>query len=123
MYVEVESNPNCEGSVFLRFREQGPARPVAQVRLYDRVSTGEWCWVTGWQGDPANALCPAWALPVEDSGSGVAYLVRGGEWGLRLRPVKAEEPWTLDSPRQWGEAYLLLTDLRDIRFADTPETA
>jgi hypothetical protein len=123
MYVEVDSSPNCDTSVFLRFREQGPSRAVSEVRLYERVSTGEWCAVTGLQGDGPDALCPARAQPVEDSGAGMVYLVWGGLWGIRLKPVSLEEPWNLDSPRQWGEPYLLLADLRDIRFADEKPTS
>ena len=118
MYVEVESNPNCGDSVFLRFRELGPARPVGQVRTYDRVSTGEWCWVTGWQDDALAPCCLAVAQPVEDSGVGVVYLVSGGNWGLRLKPLESSEAWNLENPRQCGEAYLLLADPRDIKFED-----
>jgi hypothetical protein len=121
MYVEVEPNPNCEHSVFVRFRELGPTRPVSQVRVYDRVSTGEWCRVTGWQEDRAEPLCAAMAQPVEDSGAGAVYLVSGGNWGIRLKPLEVDEDWSLDSPRQWGEAYLLLADRRDVRFADDSE--
>ena len=36
MIVEVESNKNCADGVFARFKEAGPARPVIQVRLYER---------------------------------------------------------------------------------------
>ena len=118
MYVEVESNPNCGDSVFLRFRELGPARPVGQVRVYDRVSTGEWCWVTGWQDNPLAPCRLAVAQPVEDSGAGVGYLVSGGNWGLRLKLLESSEAWNLENPRQWGEAYLLLADPRDIKFED-----
>ena len=118
MYVEVESNPNCGNSVFLRFRELGPARPVGQVRVYEHVSTGEWCWVTGWQDDASAPRCPAVAQPVEDSGAGVVYLVSGGNWGIRMKPLEPDETWSLESPRQWGEAYLLLADRRDVRFSD-----
>jgi hypothetical protein len=118
VYVEVESNPNCEGSVFLRFREQGGARAVLQVRIYDRVSTGEWCSVTGMHGDGPEELCQARAQQVEDSGAGLVYLVWGGRWGLRLQPVASTEEWRLDNAGQWGEPYLLLADLRDIRFAE-----
>ena len=121
MYVEVDPNPNCENSVFVRFRELGPARPVSQVRVYDRVSSGEWCRVTGWRGDPAVPVCQAMAQPVEDSGAGVVYLVSGGNWGLRLKPLEVDEEWSLASARQWGEAYLLLADQRDVRFADDSE--
>ncbi|HEV8243298.1 MAG TPA: hypothetical protein VGQ07_04850 [Nitrospirales bacterium] len=118
MYVEVDSNPNCEHSIFIRFRELGQARPVVQVRVSDRVSMGEWCQVTGWQEDPSAPRCLALARPVEDSGAGVAYLVTGGNWGLRLKPLDLDEGWSLESSRQWGEAYLLLADQRDVRFAD-----
>ena len=118
MYIEVESNPNCGTAVFLRFHELGPARPVAQVRVYDRVSTGEWYLVTGWQDDASAPLCQAMAQPVEDSGAGVVYLVSGGNGGIRLKPLEPDEAWSLENQRQWGEAYLLLADRRDVRFAD-----
>jgi len=118
MYVEVDANPNCEHSVFIRFRELGPGRPVSQVRVYDRISTGEWCRVTGWRDDPSAPVCPAMARPVEDSGAGTVYLVSGGNGGIRLKPLEPDEEWSLDSAWQWGEAYLLLTDQRDVRFAD-----
>jgi hypothetical protein len=118
MYVEVESNLNCEGSVFVRFREQGQLRSVRQVRTYDRISTGEWCAITGLQGEMPEGLCPASAQPVEDSGAGTVYLVWGGIWGVRLKPATEESPWDLNDSRQWGEPYLLLADARDIGFAD-----
>jgi hypothetical protein len=121
MYVEVDANPNCENSVFARFRELGPGRPVSQVRVYDRVSTGEWCAVTGWREDPLAPVCPAMAQPVEDSGAGIVFLVSGGNWGIRLKPLEAAEDWSLESARQWGEAYLLLADQRDVRFVDDVE--
>jgi len=121
MYVEVDANPNCDRSVFIRFRELGQPRTVLQVKVYDRISTGEWCHVTGWQDDPVKPACPVVARPVEDSGAGVAYLVSGGNWGIRLKPIQADEEWRLDSRQQWGEAYLLLTDQRDVRFADNGE--
>ena len=121
MYVEVDANPNCEHSVFIRFRELGPGRAVSQVRVYDRVSTGAWCRVTGWRDDTTAPACPAMAQPVEDSGAGVVYLVSGGNGGIRLKPIEVDEEWSLGSARQWGEAYLLLADQRDIRFTDDPE--
>lgn len=117
--VEVESSDNCEASVFARFKEVGPARPVLQVRLYERNPTGEWYWVTGWGDDPQTPACSAYAQLVEDSGSGLTYLVYGGIYGLRFKPINIEEPWNLESPLQWGEAYLSLASDRDLRFADS----
>ena len=42
----------------------------------------------------------------------------GGLYGLRFKPINIEEAWNLESPRQWGEAYLSLASDRDIRYAD-----
>jgi hypothetical protein len=118
MFIEVDSNPNCEQSLFARFKEQGPARPVSQIRVYERSAGGEWCWVTGWTDDPVQPRCSAYAQPVEDSGAGSAVLVFGGIWGIRLKPVRLDEPWDLTSADQWGEPYLALASISDIRFTD-----
>lgn len=120
MVVEVESNENSEVGVFVRFKEVGAARPVSQVRIYDRTSQGEWCWVCGWTDNPAHPRCPALAQRVEDSGAGLAYLVFGGLYGIRLKPVTVEEEWDLSGTRQWGEPYLLLADAADLRYEDVP---
>ena len=116
MIVEVENSENCEASVFARFKEVGPARPVVQVRLYDRNPTGDWYWVTGWSDNAETPVCPAYAQLVEDSGSGLAHLVYGGIYGLRFKPVAVEEPWSLTNSNQWGETYLSLSSERDLRF-------
>jgi hypothetical protein len=119
MFVEVESNPNCEQSVCARFKDVGGRRAVAQVWSDDRKPDGEWCWVTGWTDDSQDPCCPASAYTVEDSGSGLAHLIVGGLWGIRLKPVSLAEAWDIDSPNQWGQPYLLLANLRDIRYADS----
>lgn len=118
MIVEVEANENCDTSFFARFKEVGPARPVSQVRLYERNPAGEWYWVTGWSDNDLLPACPAYAQLVEDSGSGLAHLVFGGIYGLRFRPISHDEPWGLGNPHQWGEAYLSLSEARDLRYAD-----
>jgi len=116
--VEVDSNDNCEASVFARFKEAGPAKPVVQVRLYERNPTGEWYWVTGWSDQADTQACPAYAQLVEDSGAGFAQLVYGGIYGLRLKPIGSDEPWSLTSPSQWGETYLSLSSERDLKYAE-----
>ncbi len=118
MIVEVESNENCQNGVFARFKEMGVPRPVAKVRTYERRAEGEWCWVTGWSDDPEHPCCPAYAQRVEDSGAGSALIVYGGIFGVRLRPVDDDEPWSLAGQNQWGEAYLSLADERDMIYAD-----
>lgn len=123
MIVEVEANSNCESGFFGRFKDLGPARPVAHIRLYDRQSAGEWCAVTGWSDDAAEPCCPAVARPVEDSGAGITYLVSGGIFGLRFRPLDLEEAWSVESPNQWGEPYLAVADARDLRFEESSKSA
>jgi hypothetical protein len=118
MILEVESNENCDVSFFARFKEAGAARPLSQVRLYDHHPAGAWYWVTGWSDREDCPTCPAYAQMVEDSGSGLTYLVFGGLYGLRFKPADLDEPWNLQSPHQWGEAYLSLADARDLRYAD-----
>lgn len=118
MVVEVESNPNCESSLYARFKESGPARRVVKVWTFERRSEGEWCWVTGWTDSPDNPRCAAHAQLVEDSGAGLTYVVFGGLWGIRLKPVALDEDWNLESRHQWGEPYLALADQRDIRYAE-----
>ncbi len=118
MVVEVESNPNCESSLYARFKDSGPVRRVEQVRTFERRAEGEWCWVTGWTDDPENPRCAAHGQLVEDSGAGLTYVVFGGLWGIRLKPVGLDEDWNLESRNQWGEPYLALADQRDIRYAE-----
>ncbi len=117
MIVEVDSNENCEASVFARFKDAGQPRQVHQVRLYDRNPAGAWYWVTGWSDHAETPVCPAYAQLVEDSGSGLAYLVYGGIYGLRFKPVAVEEPWSLESAHQWGETHLSLSSEQDLRYA------
>ncbi len=118
MIIEVESNPNCEGSVFCRFKEAGPARQVLKVLTYERRSEGEWCWVTGWRDHAQDPCCPAYAQCVEDSGAGLTYVVFGGIYGVRLKPVTSDAEWGLQQPDQWGEPYLSLADPEALVFAE-----
>ena len=118
MFVEVESNPNCERGLFARFKETSPARRVARVRTFERKSEGEWCWVTGWTDSPDDPRCPAYAQLVEDSGAGLTFIVFGGIWGIRLKPTALEEDWSLESRHQWGEPYLAFAEQKDIQFVE-----
>ena len=119
MLVDVEGNPNCESSVFLRFKQVAPAQPVSHVKIYDRDFRGEWCAVTGWCDDSDQPACSAYAQKVEDSGAGVTLLVFGGNYGVRLKPENCQDKWDLEHPEQWGEAYLSLSDERDLRYTQS----
>ena len=142
--IEIPSNPNCEAVEMRVFHALEPPRQLLQIRLEREPGNPQWCEIVGWT--LANTPAPAWAQKVDDSGEGVAYLVRGGDAGLRLRPSpgtpdallrKAKhrgwatgvpravgerpaaghpQPWSLEDPTQRGEPFLLIADSGDLRF-------
>ena len=118
MFLEIEGSENFEGSLFLRFKDIGLAKTLLQVKIYDRSSRGEWCDVVGWTDNEAQPQCPAFAQLVEDSGAGFAHLIFGGNCGIRMKLAAVDEPWSLESPNQWGESHLLLADSNDLVFLD-----
>ena len=111
---EIEENRNCRPSDMMRFREVGPPRKVLQVRLYQDDPNGKLFWVTGWTDREAAPTTAAFVQPVEDSGSGMVYLLYGGNCGVRFKPADREAPWDLNDPSQWGEPFLLLGDSQDL---------
>jgi hypothetical protein len=111
MIVTVEDNPNCAGCGVMRFEVLSLPRRVRSVVYH--AAEGVRCEVVGWGPDGTG---PALAQKVADSGDGVAWLVRGGEWGLRLRPQTEAGEWALEADGQWGEPYLLVADSRDMTF-------
>ena len=104
--LEIPSNTNCAAVDLRVFHDLSQPQPVRRVRL------AQWCDVTGWTA--AGAPCPAVAQKVDDSGEGVAWLIRGGDAGLRLQPSGRDAAWRLDDPQQWGEPFLILPALDDV---------
>jgi hypothetical protein len=116
MYLMIEDNPNCEGDE-RRFAASGSSREVAEVLLDRPDGTTGWCEVVAI--DKSHTFFPATARPVEDSAAGVACLVTGGAWGLRLRPAGATGLWAVDDPTQWGAPFLVMDDSADVvRFKE-----
>jgi len=111
--LEVAPNPNCD-PIERVFHDLAPARRISRVRLARGADEARWCAVTGWTA--SGVPCPAVMQKVDDSGEGVAFLIYGGEAGLRLKPAGLSAPWGLDDAEQWGEPFLLVADLRDVRL-------
>ena len=114
--IDIPANPNCDTvdmRLFQEHRAQLP-RPVTQVRLERTAGTADWYDIVGWTAQ--GVACDALAQWVDDSGDGVALLVYGGDAGLRLRPAGATTSWRLGHPQQWGEAFLIMGDARDVRL-------
>jgi len=111
--IEIPDNSNCAAVDLRVFHDLEPAQPVSQVRLVHDGTPPQWYDVTGWTASAQP--CPAWLQKVDDSGDGVAFLLYGGEAGLRFRPSGDQEPWRSESPQQWGEPFLIVADQADIR--------
>jgi hypothetical protein len=98
--VFVEPNPNCAEGSERRWKAESEPRPVTALRYWDGPGEPVLCDVAGWSSEGGGSPCPARAVLVEDSGSGAAFLVWGGDWGLRLTPRGGGDPF--------GEPYLLV---------------
>ena len=115
MQIEVADNPNCRGSEQFMFRELGTPRPVRGIRVNEGGSETD-CDVVG--VDAHGRFVQASAVKIADSGNGTAYLIRGGDWGLRLRlAVHAAEAWDLAGKHQWGEPFKIYGEAKDILYA------
>ena len=115
IFVDVEAGDNCPYSLQSFFSGLDEPQQVSQVRLYLKPGAGELYDVTGWTED---GPCPAMGAKVEDSGQGYAYLIYGGDGGLRYSPAGSSAPWSPEASDQWGDSHLLLSDESDIVWAE-----
>ncbi len=117
MQIQVESNPNCEGSEQFVFRELEAPRWVRGIKVSERGKEIE-CGVVG--VEEGGRFIDAQAVKITDSGAGFAYLISGGRWGIRLRPsAHAAEPWDLENKHQWGEPFKIYGNSKDIIYSET----
>ncbi len=114
IYIEVEDNPNCGYMPMQVYEPQAESRPITRVRIEEPDYPHGVYEVTGWSSAEDGSAVEASYAPVSDSGQATAHLVYGGDWGVRLKPVGLDEDWDTDSPRQYGEPYLILLDAEAI---------
>jgi hypothetical protein len=115
LVIDIPPNSNCEEVSLRVFHDLTPPQRVSGVRLARQAGEVRWHDVTGWT--TAGMPCPAMMQKVDDSGEGVAFLIYGGDAGLRLQPAGRTTPWRLEEPGQWGAPFLLLPGPDDLRFA------
>ncbi len=112
--LEVEDNDNCPGLPLMTYQLLGRSVRVAQVNIAGPRWPEQLHWVTGWQSEGGGSPCPAYYARISDSGAGSAFLLYGGDWGLRFKRGSESGPWDVDSPEQWGEPWLVLAEESDI---------
>lgn len=117
MRIDIEDNRNTPGGCdqFV-FNEIGAPRPLKAIKAEDcgRDVIYEIIGV-----EPGGLFVPARAVKINDSSDGVAYLITGGAWGLRLRSSqRSADPWDLEDARQWGEPFKVYGSESDLIYAD-----
>ncbi len=113
-HIEIKANPNCEESQEFVFNELGTREPIRGILVGDEGKETE-CDVIG--VGPGGVWIQATAAKVADSSDGIAYMICGGEWGIRLRPEKFRaQPWDLANKNQWGEPYKIYGKKEDILY-------
>ena len=119
MHIEIKPNPNCAESQEFIFNELGSAAAIRGILVGDEGKETE-CDVAGVEAD--GRWISATATKIADSSDGIAYMIRGGAWGIRLRPEKfRHEGWDLASKHQWGEPYKIYGKKEDILYGAMPE--
>jgi len=117
MDILIEENPNCPATDHVVFNELESSRKIKGI-IAGGPEGDITCDVTGVDSD--GRFIPAHARKINDSGEGVAYLIYGGAWGIRIRPAAhAQEPWNLNNTHQWGEPYKVYGSANDILFASS----
>src|SRR5687768_10600836 len=120
-HVEVEPNDNCPMAANLAFKNLSEPFAVSRVRIFDGEPGGRVYAVTGWSSEGDGTAVPAAAVQVEDSGAGGAFLLYGGDWGVRMRPLESDaDGWSLEADDQWGETHLVLADRDDLIREPSP---
>src|SRR5258708_6010849 len=92
-HIEVEANESCPTTANMVFKTLTERFPVARVRIFDGAPEGPMLHVTGWSSAGGGTPAPAYAAQVEDSGAGAAFVVYGGDWGIRLGPESSSSDW------------------------------
>ena len=106
MYLIIEENPNCLPDERV-FPNHGEKRAVKRLHLSPPGSDAAvWCDVAA--VNAPGTFQQAFAQRVDDSSDGTAWLVFGGEWGLRFKPLTPPTAWSLEEKTQWGAPFLVL---------------
>ena len=115
VWIDIEDNSNCGYFPIQTFEARGVERVCRSILLDDVSEVDGLCEVVGWSNE---GRCEVRVVAVGDSGAGETMLVYGGNHGIRLRPHILSTEWSLESPDEYGEPYMLLSECASIEFLD-----
>ena len=113
-HVEVEANDNTPMMAQQVYKNTGVPFPVSHVRIYEGEPDGQLCAITGWASKDGGSPTTSYAVQIDDSSEGSAFLVYGGDYGVRLKAADSDEGWDIASSDQWGETHLVLSSEDDV---------
>ena len=115
VWIDIEDNDNCGYFPMQTFEVRGVERVASSVVLDSVTNVEGRCEVVGWSDE---GVCDVRVVAVGDSGAGESVLVYGGNHGIRLRSYKIADAWSLWSPEEFGEPYMLLPSLSEVEFIE-----
>jgi hypothetical protein len=113
-YIQVDANDNTPMSASQVYKNLGMPFPVKAVLIYEGEPQGTPYEVVGWSSLMGGVPSIAYAVQIEDSSEGSAYVVYGADCGIRLRPLGSDAEWSLDNTDQLGETHLVLASLDEL---------
>jgi len=110
IWIDLEENENCGYYPLQTFETRGEQEFGKSVVLETLPGKSQPHEVIGWCSDFGGSACDVTVVLVGDSGAGSSRLVKGGDFGLRIRPVGPTDEWSINATNQFGEPYLLLPE-------------
>ena len=106
--LNIEKNQNVNEAEDRTFMGKGKSRIIEKTIFYpdNKEEASFEVHIVGWEN---GHEIPAKALLVEDSGDGDAWLIYGGNEGIRLRKsvdFNITQKFSLEEPKEWGEKFL-----------------
>jgi len=114
MHLEIEENPNCQGTSLMVFESYGQPKILSTVALEKggKVFSADVVGISK-EGKPVQAF----SQKIADSGAGTGFLIFGSDWGIRFREAThTNQPWDLKNAKQWGEPFMVYADEEGLTF-------